>query len=269
MPLFFKPRKLPLSHLEKKITRPNGIVEEGLIAGITAIAGTGPRFVVEFGAGDGHNHSFARNLVENHGYGALLIEGDPVLAGKLNGKYAGNSQVATLESFVTKENIESLFRAHGVPPEPDVLVIDIDGNDYHLWEAIRSFRPNVVCIEFNPSFPPPELFILPYQEDFGWAGDDYYGASMQALVDLGKTKGYELIHCTSGGDNLFFVKKELFPMFGIGNNSPAAMYQLPRYGRFGRAANGKGHPTSARNSSLRQRLKNKTRYYFLSVFRKL
>ena len=37
----------------------------------------------------------------------------------------------------------------------------------------------------------------------------YYGASLKALVKLGKKKGYELVHCNKAGNNAFFVKKEL------------------------------------------------------------
>ena len=37
----------------------------------------------------------------------------------------------------------------------------------------------------------------------------YYGASIQALVKLGKEKGYEFVCCNKAGNNAFFVKKEL------------------------------------------------------------
>ncbi len=40
--------------------------------------------------------------------------------------------------MVTPENIERLFRQAGVPAEPDVLSIDVDGQDYWIWEAIRA-----------------------------------------------------------------------------------------------------------------------------------
>lgn len=57
-----------------------------------------------------------------------------------------------------------------------------------------------------------------------WDGSDYYGASAQSLYELGKQKGYELIHQSSGGNNLFFVRKEYFHRFGIEDNSPEMLY---------------------------------------------
>lgn len=269
MPLFFKPKQLPLTPLERKISVPNGVRDEGLIEGILQKIGFDSRFCVEFGAGDGYNHSFTRNLIENHDFSAFLIEADDVLSEKLTNHYSDKENIHTLKSFITRDNIEKLFTENHVPKNLDVLIIDIDTTDYHIWKAIQNFEPRLICIEFNPSFPPPEVFIIEYKDDFVWKGDDYYGASMQAMVDLGKEKGYELIHCTSGGDNLYFVKKEFFHLLDIQDNSPETMYQIPQYGKYGRARNGKGHPTSKRTSTAKQRFINKLRYYLMSIPRKL
>ena len=269
MSLFFKPTNLPLSKYEKKVTKKAATIDEGVIEAALNIIGFESRFCIEFGAGDGYHYSFSHNLIENHGFGALLIEAGTESSKKLLERYKDHPKVKAVQSFITVDNIEQLFSENGVPAVPDFITIDIDGNDYHIWKKITRFQPRLVCIEYNPSFPPPKQFIKEYKEDFAWSGDDYYGASMQSMIDLGKEKGYELIHCTSTGDNLYFVKKELFSKFNISDNSPATMYQLPRYGKYGRAINGKGHPTSKLNSTSGERLWNKIRYYFLSPFRKI
>ena len=146
----------------------------------------------------------------------------------------------------------------------------MDGNDYHIWNAINEYTPLVISIEYNPSYPPPEKFIIDYKEDFSWNGDDYYGASITSMVELAKEKGYELVHVSSAGDNLFFVRKELFGKFEIKDNSIDQFYQLPQYGKGGgRAINGKGHPVSKRNTSFIVRLKASIKYRLYSIPRKI
>lgn len=269
MSLFFKPKQLPLTHLERKISTPNGVRDEGVIEGILLKIGFESRFCVEFGAGDGYNHSFTRNLIENHDCSAFLIEAEDTLSQNLHNYYQDKENIYTLQSFITTGNIETLFEKNHVPKNLDALIIDIDSTDYHIWKAIQKFEARMVCIEYNPSFKPPEVFVIDYKDDFVWQGDDYYGASIQAMVNLGKEKGYELVHCSSGGDNLYFVKKDLYPLLNIQDNSPETMYQIPQYGKFGRAKNGKGHPTSKKTSTSMQRFMNKVRYYLMAIPRKL
>ena len=45
--------------------------------------------------------------------------------------------------------------------EIDLLSIDIDGNDYHVWKAIDVINPRVVVIEYNAKFTPH--FVLQIQ----------------------------------------------------------------------------------------------------------
>jgi hypothetical protein len=79
-----------------------------------------------------------------------------------------------------------------------------------------------------------------------WDKSDYHGASIQSLYELGKKKGYELVHATRAGLNLFFVDKKYFASLGIKDNSPAALYRLPvspnESGAPGRAPNKLGFP---------------------------
>jgi len=111
--------------------------------------------------------------------------------------------------FITAENIEELFRKYAVPPEFDLLSIDIDGNDYWVWKTITGYRPRVVVIEYNAGAGQEKSVTIPYDPAFVWDGTDYQGASLRALERLGKEKGYTLIGTDRNGVNAFFVLQNL------------------------------------------------------------
>ncbi len=250
----------------------NGIVEEGLIAYIITKIGQSDliKFCVEFGAGDGSNHSFTRNLIENHDWKAFLIEASSSLAPKLLEKYKDSESIITKNSFITQENILDLFKNGNVPKNLGFLCVDIDGNDYYVLEKIlENYIPQIICVEFNSSYGPNTEFKINYDPSFVWSGDDYFGASFASFNKLCEQFGYSLIHCTNGGDNLFFVKDKFASKFEKWKKSPEEYYQLPQYGRRGRAINGKGHPASSKNTSSAQRLLFSLRYFAMNPPRKI
>lgn len=262
------PKILPLSCYEYGIRKNNGPVEEGLYLHLMSVVPPETKYCIEFGARDGMT-AHTRGLVEEYGFSALYIEGDSEAAKRLERNFAEYPGVTAIQSFITAENIESLFKRAGVPEKPYLLTIDIDGNDYYVWKAITHYHPIFVCVEYNASYGPDSDFIIDYDPEFMWKKDDYFGAAITPFVQLAKEKGYELIHVTSGGDNLFFVDREYFPLFEIGDNSPERMYQLPQYGRNGRAPNGKGHPASSVNTPFHMRAFYHIRYRLLSPMRRL
>src|SRR4051794_4517235 len=111
--------------------------------------------------------------------------------------------------MVTPANVEALFAAHDVPVESDVLSIDVDGTDYWIWEAVTSYRPRIVVIEYNGALDPSRRLVQP-RDHPGWDGTtDYYGASLGALEALAAEKGYRLVHCELTGNNAFFVHDDV------------------------------------------------------------
>jgi len=48
---------------------------------------------------------------------------------------------------------------------PSLLNIDIDGNDYWIWEAIDAVRSGVVIIEYSSTFRPPYKVVEEHQPD--------------------------------------------------------------------------------------------------------
>jgi len=175
--------------------------EEGVIGRIFEAIGTTNRFCVEFGAWDGLHFSNTARLRIDHGWSGLLLEGD-----------AEKSQApGVVHALVTAENIEPLFWEHGVPDCFDLLSIDIDGNEYWVWKAIEHFRPRVVVIEYNIFFGIGVRKSMPYDPEHVWDKSLYHGASLGALHQLGREKGYSLVYTESFAPNAFFVLDSELP----------------------------------------------------------
>jgi hypothetical protein len=111
--------------------------------------------------------------------------------------------------MITPANVQQLFAAADVPPEPAVLSIDVDGSDYWIWEAIDNYRPRVVVIEYNSTLDPHRRLVQPAELKDGWDGTDYFGASLAAMRALGERKSYRLVHAELCGVNAFFVRQDL------------------------------------------------------------
>ena len=186
-------------------------LEDGIIHTIFAKIGTTNKFYVEFGVEDGIECN-TRYLLKHKNWTGLLMDGEHA-----------NSSLNLCTEFITAENIEELFEKYNVPKDFDLLSIDIDGNDYWVWKAIKQYAPRVVIIEYNACYPWKESKTIPYNANFIWDKTDYYGATLQALVKLGKEKGYTLIATDSHGVNAFFVQDAIAKAhFHVTN--PALLY---------------------------------------------
>jgi len=182
---------------EKKITSQNG--EDGVIEAIFSAIGVTNRYFVEFGCEDAVECNTA-NLLEQ-GWSGLLMD---------YGGVSKNPKADVKKEFITAENIQHLFAKYEVPWEFDLLSIDIDGNDFWVWQRI-AHRPRVVIIEYNAHVPPNQSRTIPYDPTFQWRGTDFFGASLLALKELGQQKGYTLLHCEQTGANAFFAANEVLP----------------------------------------------------------
>lgn len=190
-------RKIPF--IERKEYAQNK--EDGIINMIFAIVGTTNKWYVEFGVEDGKECN-TRYLMKHKGWKGLLMDGNHE-----------DDTINLNREFITAENIEHLFGKYNVPKELDLLSIDIDGNDYWVWESVQNYKPRVVIIEYNACIPYQPPVTIPYAAQFIWDKTSYYGASLSALVHLGKKKGYTLIGTDSCGVNAFFVRDDLQKYF--------------------------------------------------------
>jgi len=212
---------MPFSNLqasERKVTSQNG--EDGVIEAIFARIGTTNRYFVEFGVGDATECNGAYLLEQC--WTGLMMDG---------GHDSRNPRATIRREFIVAENINALFAKYGVPREFDLLSIDIDGNDFWVWREIAA-RPRVVVIEYNSNVPADVIAAIAYEPLFISDGSDYFGASLLALVELGRQKGYTLVYCERAGVNAFFVADEALPR-GFQPQSIEKLYRPPNYNYMG------------------------------------
>jgi hypothetical protein len=194
--------------------------EDGILLYLFSLLGTTNRKVVEICAGDGHECN-AANLIINHGWRGLLLDGDADQVARGQQFYASgrNTWVAPptfAHAWVTAENVNSLVEDHGFAGEIDLLSLDMDGNDYWILNALDCIQPRVLVLEFNSHCGPDRSLTIPYQPAFrlDFSVQPYRcGASLSAFVKLGQKKGYRLVGVQSLGFNAFFVRHGLGEQF--------------------------------------------------------
>jgi len=154
-------------------------------------------------------------VLHNRGRG-LVIEGNEAQAEAIRRDLIYWRRDLTVASaFVTRENIDLLFAQNGFQGEIGILSIDIDGNDLWLWQAIQSVNPRIVVVEYNYRFGTEVAATIPYNPSFSKSDAHpthiYYGTSLRALAGLADERGYDLVGCSDGGVNAFFVRRDCRP----------------------------------------------------------
>ena len=204
--------------------------EDGILAEIFNRIGTTNNYFIEFGVENGTECNTTNLLLK--GWKGLWIEGSnehcTAVQNSFKNKIA-NGELTCLNSFITADNIQDLFRKANAPTEPDLISIDIDRNDYHVWNAITDYQPRVVVIEYNSIFRPGDHFIVPYDSTAVWDGSSNFGASLQSYYELGLKKDYNLVGCGFSGVNAFFVRKDLVADLFHSPFTPETHYEPPRY----------------------------------------
>ncbi len=185
--------------------------EDGIIEQIFERIGASNRSFVEFGVGNGLESNALNLLVA--GWNGLWMEKDPGSVDQIRENLRlfieTEKRLLVKQAAVTAANVNDLLEQSVPFSEPDLLSIDIDGNDYWIWEALSARRPRVVVIEYNALWRPPLSVTMSYNSAHAWRGDGYYGASLKALEKLGTRKGYNLVGCCFAGVNAFFVRQDL------------------------------------------------------------
>jgi len=184
--------------------------EDGIISYLIQHLREVPRYFVDIGAGDCIRSNCA-TLAVHFGWRGVFIDRDKEQLSI--GKHFYREQVepgkiSFVNDSVNPGNVNSLLLAAGVPPDLGLLSIDIDGNDFWVWNAISCINPHIVVIEAKVEFGERNI-VVPYSQDNHSASNKMYnGASVQALRKLGKEKGYTLAGANKFGYNLFFVQED-------------------------------------------------------------
>jgi len=187
--------------------------EDGLIQHlINKIEIENPIFV-EFGV-ERYVESNTRFLAANNNWAGLVIDGS-----KENIQYIKNDPIYWQHNikaecaFIDKENINSLIEKNGISGDIGLLSVDIDGNDYWVWDAINIVNPRIVICEYNSLWGANLPVSTPYNPQFVRSDSHfsnlYYGASIKAFTELAKNKGYSLVGSNKAGNNIFFVRDDL------------------------------------------------------------
>ncbi len=188
--------------------------EDGLLLFIFSIIGMDKNQFVEIGSDDGINGNSA-NLFFNFGWHGLFIDGNKkaIERGKrFYSKYPHSwfYKPKFICERVTRENVNSLIEKGGYKGEIGLLSIDIDGNDYWVWDKIDVINPRVVIIETHNEFGLNDI-VVPYDENYYYPGKHpvYHGASPVAMNKLANKKGYRLVGSNQLGFNFIFVRNGL------------------------------------------------------------
>lgn len=183
--------------------------EDGLLLAIFNRVGVKSRRFVEIGCGmNGGNSGF---LAQELGWRGLMVDALAASIEKVTVRYTGHA-VTAVQERVTREGINALIDTHGFAGDVDLLSIDIDGNDYWVWQAISACHPRVVAIEYNWLLGGTRAVTVPYDPEFDLSTipvRGFRGASLAALVHLGKEKGYRLV--ATERVNAFFLRDDIAP----------------------------------------------------------
>ncbi|GAB3708065.1 hypothetical protein GCM10027592_42800 [Spirosoma flavus] len=167
---------------------------------------------VEFGV-ENYEESNTRFLLMHNNWRGLVIDGSPAhIAYIQNDSIYWRYDLTAVQSFITVENINQILERNGFTGRIGLLSVDIDGNDYWVWQAITAVEADIVIAEYNSLFGSERAISIPYKTDFTRINAHYsalyFGASLPALCDLAEQKGYSFIGCNQTGNNAYFVKNE-------------------------------------------------------------
>lgn len=168
---------------------------------------------IEFGV-ENFFESNCRFLLMNNNWKGFVIDGSTKNIEKLKNSYFfWKHDLMAVSNFITKDNIEKLLYQSGFDEDLGILSIDLDGNDYYVFEAIKYFKPRILICEFNSLFGATRKISIPYKADFirsvDYANNLYWGASLAALTYLAKNKGYSLVGTNIANNNAFYVRNDL------------------------------------------------------------
>jgi len=167
---------------------------------------------IEFGVED-YRESNTRFLMMNDNWAGFVMDSSEAhIARIVNSEYFWRYELLAKRAFIDKDNINELLSGSGFDKEIGLLHIDLDGNDYWIWQAITVISPIVVVVEYNSIFGIDRAITVPYDRAFDRAkkhySNLYFGTSLRALYQLAKVKGYAFVGCNGAGNNAYFVRHD-------------------------------------------------------------
>lgn len=206
---------------------------------IRRIFGETSQFFWEFGVGDGTENNTLVLLAKGwrgEWFGNEDLALDPTLV--------ENGPLLYRKGWLSRDSFDLLLQRPSVTSNPPALIsIDLDGNDYHFVKAIleQGIRPSVFIVEYNAKFLPGLEWIMPYEIDHVWQGNDYFGASLTSFSKLFESFGFRLVCCNAAtGANAFYVDLAHAELFEDVPLDESHLYMPPNY----QLPGPNGHPQS-------------------------
>jgi hypothetical protein len=172
---------------------------------------------VEFGV-EAYRQANTRFLLENRNWRGLVMDGNPTLVETLKeDPLYWQYDLAAKSAFITRENINTLLLEAGFSGDIGLLSIDVDGNDYWIWEAISAIQPVICVCEYNAVLGDLHAISVPYDAKFTRGSSHfshlYFGASIAALRNLAAQKGYRFLGTTQAANDAFFIRNDYASYF--------------------------------------------------------
>lgn len=202
---------LPLNNFEFKVFSQWG--EDGIIQYLVNNLDIVNHTFIEFGVED-FFESNCRFLMMKDQWQGFVIDGSVKKINFLKeSDFYWRYRLCAKASFITSENISSTLACSGFSKELGLLSIDIDGNDYHILQALHDWFPSILVVEYNDIFGWNRPVSVPYDPFFVRSAkhysNQYWGANLPAFCYLANQRGYALVGTNSAGTNAFFVRREL------------------------------------------------------------
>jgi len=187
--------------------------EDGIIDWLVERLPSIPKTFIEFGVED-YRQSNTRLLLQLRNWQGFIMDGSSDHINDIqNQEIYWRYELEAKCAFIDRDNINKLINDAGFNGEIGLLSIDIDGNDYWVWQALDVVQPAIVVCEYNAVLGDIYSLTVPYKPDFqrtqAHHSNLYFGASIRALIKLGQGKGYQFAGTSSTGCNAFFIRNDL------------------------------------------------------------
>ncbi len=199
-----------LSEAEFKVFSQFG--DDGIIQYLINNVSISTETFIEFGV-ENYLESNTRFLLVNNNWSGLVMDhSEQYVKFIRNDEIYWKHELTAVQAFITRDNINEIISQNGFAGEIGLLSIDVDGNDYWIWESIECVSPIIAVLEYNSVFGARHAVTVPYDKMFNRTeahySNLYWGASLKALCLLATRKGYGFVGCNSGGNNAYFVRKD-------------------------------------------------------------
>lgn len=203
--------------------------EDGMLLRIFSHIGRTNQYVVEIGSNCsdsdlGIPENLSTNLIVNHGWHGTIFEIDQTECDRM--RYFFARDFATkhfhltkdgqhtyfspriVQQAITPENIDQVLRNTHDEPEPDLMVIDIDGGDYAAVRGMSAIRPRVLVVEFEKRFRNRYAVVQFDSTQFSRKWPQSGTVSLPAWEKLLTSRGYTLCAIGTCGFNAFFIRSD-------------------------------------------------------------